>query len=551
MTTIYTEIMRQLPQPQPQPSQSQDQGQGHAQEESSSEHRSLREECFQRVHHIALVKGKAVPSLLDGNFSFFVEAITRDGQLAAYEIVKSVRPSFFSEENGDFMRSFHQFLDKLPVETFEDVLERVVEKGKNIRDLFPSIGSLMKQLKESATALTKHRLLILGVFLSMVLVDPSALADHLMDLVTSCLSYATLYIPLCKILAIVGSSSHLLSLQSLKLLVRMARTSEVVRADPSIQSALLDAINIVKDGAQFCNLFSPDTLAVLATMESSNVVAYQNILTWNQGRSARIGNSKDFLINAGRVVTAEDAKKARSFTFFGLFGRSSASASSSVTGGKKGAAVISPSPLSQDLAQAAEKTNNMDSKETLPQPQTQLPDHSEDNASPLPSQGTQPLSALESPNPAQPAASSSAPASRRGSRVQPSDPPAIEQHEEQPQQQTQAQPQSAQPQQTETGSRRPSQANVLSMDGAAEEVKGAEEVMHEVPLVSHKGSLLGKFFPGHNRPKSALPASSSSKVGIAPAPAADLLQSTSAHQLQAQQSQEHLAASQPQQTIAV
>ena len=73
-------------------------------------------------------------------------------------------------------------------------------------------------------------------------------------------------------------------------------------------------------------------------------------------------------------------------------------------------------------------------------------------------------------------------------------------------------------------------------------MKGPEEVLHEVPLVSHKGSLLGKFFSGgHSRPKSALPATSTSKVGIDPSPSpsagSDLLQSTSAQQLQQQQQQ--------------
>ena len=77
----------------------------------------------------------------------------------------------------------------------------------------------------------------------------------------------------------------------------------------------MESIKIIKDSCKYSNLFHKDTLQLLESFSDHNVVAHKNIVTWNAGKSARKGNGKDFLVNAGAVVrttTSSNSTSAKS-----------------------------------------------------------------------------------------------------------------------------------------------------------------------------------------------------------------------------------------------
>jgi hypothetical protein len=359
---------------------------------------SLREECFHRLHHISLVKSEAHPSLFENHFEFLLSTVKQTGQKTAFQICRTVNPRYFHEDNDKFLQSFHLFIQNISVDHFEGMIERLIDKAEQkIKNLFSSVAELVKQL---ASAAVKTRLLLLSLFLSFVQITVSVLVPFLEAVVSGSLFDSILLIPCCKILAVMGRTSPELAVSCLKSLVRLAKSewtttssdhhhhhlsSERGSAGGELaeknQSAILEAINIVKDGSQYCGLFSPATLTLLEGFSRYNRTAYENILTWHEGKSARIGDHQQFLINPGRIVSEEEAeaerRKRNSLFYFyvlpvvsyfssssssssGPTASSSSSSSSSANSNNKNknSAVISPSPHSQNLALLNDNNNS-------------------------------------------------------------------------------------------------------------------------------------------------------------------------------------------------
>jgi hypothetical protein len=242
--------------------------------------------------------------------------------------------------------------------------------------LVKAVPALVHKL---GSEIIKHKFTILGVLLSVALVVGAEPILPVMEGISVvCGATPDLFVPYFKLLAaIAGSGGGEPAVKCLILVAKVAKSGLV--KSPAHQAAILDAVNIIKDHCKYSNLFQPETLNVLRRFSVHNPVVFANIDTWNSGKSAKRGNAKDFMINAGvypAVVKAESsgsplrwfsrkatspAGEQRSPSFRAQYGsedvRMGSPAAADATeafgspssGNKKHGAVV-PSPQSQNLA---------------------------------------------------------------------------------------------------------------------------------------------------------------------------------------------------------
>ena len=166
--------------------------------------------------------------------------------------------------------------------------------------LLPALPVLVQELHYPHIPVGQ-KVTLLGVLLSIVLAQSAApLVLFLDSMGEACRDIPELYIPLFKVLTTVAiGSPEEVTLKALVLVSNIAKNAHY--KSPSIQAAILDCVNILKDQCKYSNLFHSDTLNVLEAFSVHNQAAYKNIILWNSGKSAKKGNNADFILNAGKV----------------------------------------------------------------------------------------------------------------------------------------------------------------------------------------------------------------------------------------------------------
>jgi hypothetical protein len=120
-----------------------------------------------------------------------------------------------------------------------------------------------------------HQILILGLLLSISLVTIDPIVAVLNAVTEMCAGRPHLFVPLFKLLTVVGLLDSDLALSCLTTVAKIARSGMV--RDASDQTALLDCVDILKDKSLYCNIFHVDTLRAFGQFAGSNPVALKNI----------------------------------------------------------------------------------------------------------------------------------------------------------------------------------------------------------------------------------------------------------------------------------
>jgi hypothetical protein len=257
------------------------------------------------------------------------------GHGQVFHTLKRVK-QFTHPESSDLHAALGPLLDCVGFSETSSLMNAVAEI--NPMQLVPHIGSLVSELERCEE---RHRGDLLGVMLSVALLEPAALIDHLTTATTSCLTSLAssassaavlgILVPLIKVLAAVGTWSDTAALQSLKAGSRLVRhlatnpppppaittdaaaTPRIAFTESTVgvhvsdealmeaQVALLELFNALKDKCPYCNLFSNETIAALETMRAANPVALDNLLLWNRGQRARVGDRQALLQHAGQL----------------------------------------------------------------------------------------------------------------------------------------------------------------------------------------------------------------------------------------------------------
>ncbi len=271
--------------------------------------------------------------------------LCKAGHKEAFGALKRCK-DFFNATSQSLEEHLDTLLDAVGFEGLQSVIDQILELDP-VR-LVKALPGLVRQLEH---AIVEHKLLILGILLAVALVTAAPFVPLLGAAGSACLASPQLHIALFKLLSVVGSHSDDVARMCLQLLAKAAK-SELTN-EPHIQSALLDAVNIVKDRCQFCNLFQDDTLQALAKCAVANPTAFKNIIAWNKGKAARIGDRNKYLVQAGasaagikRVANGSTAPTAGGFLlrFWG----------SASKDGKTKKSLVCPSPQSQSVQMAKE-----------------------------------------------------------------------------------------------------------------------------------------------------------------------------------------------------
>mmetsp|Transcript_22187 Transcript_22187/g.37409 ORF Transcript_22187/g.37409 Transcript_22187/m.37409 type:complete len:866 (+) Transcript_22187:218-2815(+) len=245
-------------------------------------------------------------------------------------------------------------VDSLGLDDLGDLLQDIADYDPN--KLVKSIPTFVRELANTAM---KHKFLIMGLFLAIALVvGAGPLLPVLGSIAGTCGLSPQLFIPFFKLLTVIASSGEEQAVQSLFLVARIAKSGLCTAAEN--QSAVLDAVNIIKDKFKYSNVFQPETLKVLEEFAPSNAAAFKNIVTWNAGKAAKKGDNKDFLVNAGKVHPANEKTGVISRFLSPSKSAKKGTPSTAAAGGGGGSVVpttsaatkmgaISPSPHSQNL----------------------------------------------------------------------------------------------------------------------------------------------------------------------------------------------------------
>ncbi len=345
----------------------------------------LTSECLDRLHQITIVKDSSLPSLMETHFPSLLsllemmdgksdKEVKEEGGEEGKEhnknkqkgkkamIVKSQEKDkiftilkncsrFFNEESQYFINHLNIIIDKIGLidDQLTILLEKILEKNVYIIQLIQSIPSFIVQLSKNAM---KQQLVIMGIFLAIALMDVKPFLTNISMIFQNCFVYPYLFLPLCKLFAVIGkySGDSNIAINILQQLGKLVKSGKVI--DSNVQSAILETFHIVKDVTGYSGLLSEETLKILESYAPTNPMAYQHILAWNQGKRSRIGSDvKAFIVTAGTVHAAGGNSK-------GCFLLPCASRNTSSTAvtpammGNKNSAVISPTPFSQDLARA-------------------------------------------------------------------------------------------------------------------------------------------------------------------------------------------------------
>lgn len=262
-------------------------------------------------------------SLDDGTVTEHLEALlslAKDGHAQAMAFIS--RTAIFRSE-AVLLGHFDALMDSVDFQVITGTLMEIAS-----RDASKLLVSLNKLVDKLSTVVCEHKIIILGVLLSIAVISAGPFIPMLLTITVHCLSSPAVYVPLCKLLVELSSSSPSAAMSCLSMVVKLIKQPALAQ---SIHSQLLEAMNIIKDHCAYANLFHPDTLAVLATASAANPSAYKNIVQWNAGKKALRGDKRAFLLSAAA-------------------GGSVATASVSAATAKRN--IVSPSPQSQSLAVA-------------------------------------------------------------------------------------------------------------------------------------------------------------------------------------------------------
>ncbi|KAJ1434070.1 hypothetical protein B484DRAFT_446882 [Ochromonadaceae sp. CCMP2298] len=282
-------------------------------------------------------------TLWDGQVPNILTAIK--GGSSEMKVVLQKNKAVYSAKSKTVENYLSDFVDVLGLDDLGDLLQEIADY-----DPYKLVKSIPKFLSQLASTVMKHKFLILGLFLAIALVVGSGpLLPVLGSVAGLCGLTPQLFIPFFKLLTVISGAGEEQAIQCLYLVAKVAKSGLVTA--PENMSAVLDTVNIIKDKFKYSNVFQPETLKVLEGFAGSNMPAFNNILTWNQGKAAKRGNNKDFLVNAGRITPlAEESMLSRMLSPSKDKGAPTPTA-------KLGA--ISPSPQSQNmqlLSQAPQST---------------------------------------------------------------------------------------------------------------------------------------------------------------------------------------------------
>ncbi|KAJ1421570.1 hypothetical protein B484DRAFT_421144 [Ochromonadaceae sp. CCMP2298] len=240
--------------------------------------------------------------------------------------------------------SLPNMIEAMGVSDMADILEEVADADPT--KLVKSIPALIQEL---ASAPVEGKVLVMGLLLAVALgVGAGSLLPVLGSVSSICASNASLFIPFLKLLTVIASSGEEQAVQCLFLVAKIARSGLVTT--PENQSAVLEAVNIIKDKFKYSNIFQTETLTAFEAFAVSNPAAYKNIITWNKGKGAKKGNNRDFLVNAGKVSVKGPGMMSRMLSSTKTPDSSkSGKSGGSVTGSATKLGAVSPSPQSQNM----------------------------------------------------------------------------------------------------------------------------------------------------------------------------------------------------------
>lgn len=270
------------------------------------------------------------PGRLKAHMSTLVGAI-KNGHTQLLPLLKN-NPTLFSSE----IRGIETHVESLLVSVgVLDLSELLVDISTNdARKLIKSIPTLIIELEQSNE---QQKKLVLGVLLAISLCDPAAVAAHLVPIEAACyppssaivipsvdyvpnaspprIPLSSCRLPLLKLLAATGAKSHSEEIvtQCLAAVARMIRAIAASLADTGTditkeeQGACLEAVNIIKDRARYCNIFHKDTLRAMDKIADSDDATHRNLCRWNGGKTALKGDLNLFLLTAGQAHLTQSA----------------------------------------------------------------------------------------------------------------------------------------------------------------------------------------------------------------------------------------------------
>ena len=240
-------------------------------------------------------------------------------------------PTLFSSEIRGIELHVESLLASVGVLDLSELLVDIAEK--DARKLIKSIPTLIIELEQSNEHQKK---LVLGILLAISLCDPAAVAAHLVPIEAACyppsagvvpstdyvpdgsalrIPLSPCRLPLLKLLAATGAKSHSEDTVThcLAAVARMIRAIAGSLADEGVditkeeQGACLEAVNVIKVRARYCNIFHKDTLRAFDKIADSNEATHRNLCRWNGGKTALKGDLNLFLLTAGQAHLIQSA----------------------------------------------------------------------------------------------------------------------------------------------------------------------------------------------------------------------------------------------------
>ncbi|RYH32057.1 hypothetical protein EON65_01195 [archaeon] len=271
-------------------------------------------------------------------------SLVEKGHKEAFGALKKCK-KFFDANSKELEENLDKLLDVVGFDELGDKIQEIMDI--DVKKLFNSVPALCKQLGQTVV---KHKMVILGVLLAIALVSAAVLVPFIAPIGMACLSNPEIFIALFKVLSVVGKYSDDAARAALQIFAQIARSN--AELEGHIQRALLDAVNIVKDKSQYCNIFKPETMQAFEKLSRANPEAYANIVAWNTGKKARIGDTKKYLMKAGETPTKASGAAA-AINGVGLLALFSGSKE------KKKKNLVSPSPQSQSMHVSTEVQQNL------------------------------------------------------------------------------------------------------------------------------------------------------------------------------------------------
>ena len=260
---------------------------------------------------------------LKAHMSTLVAAIKK-GHNQILPLLKN-NPTLFSSEIRAIEIHIESLLASVGALDLNKLLMDISEK--DARKLIKSIPTLIIELEQNNEG---QKELVLDVLQAISYCDPAAVAAHLVPIEAACYPPTAIVapsadyvsggsaqpfplsicrLPLLKLVATIGAKSHSEEIvtECLAVVARITRAfagslaNEAVNITNEEQAACLEALNVIKDRARYCNIFHRDTVRAMDKIADSNLSTHQNLCKWNGGKTALKGNLNLFLLTAGQT----------------------------------------------------------------------------------------------------------------------------------------------------------------------------------------------------------------------------------------------------------